>query len=238
MLGTRACLHADQARRVAGDELRKLRACELPPADRFAGTIGADHMEAVLADINAQSRNIHNGLPRVGLIDPSILPLEPGADHPISGEACMRRELVGYFQTIYGVSERRAIRASGFQRSTHRYKSRSDPQVELRMRLKELAESRVRYGYRCLHALLWREGWQVNHKRIYRLYSEEGMLIRTRSPRRRRACRTRSSRSEADAMNDLWAMDFMSDGLFDDQPFRILTIVDCHTRDVTTLLPG
>lgn len=99
------------------------------------------------------------------------------------------------------------------------------------MRLKELAESRVRYGYRRLHILLQREGWQVNHKRLYRLYCQEGLSIRTRSPKRRRACRYRSGRPEAGAMNDVWAMDFMSDRLFDGQPFRILTIVDCHTRE-------
>ncbi len=71
----------------------------------------------------------------------------------------------------------------------------------------------------------------MNHKRLYRLYSEEGLSIRTRSPKRRRACRYRSGRSEADARNDVWAMDFMSDKLFDGRPFRILTIVDCHTRE-------
>jgi hypothetical protein len=94
----------------------------------------------------------------------------------------------------------------GFGRASHRYQSRRDPAVELRMRLKELAESRVRYGYRRLHTLLQREGWQVNHKRLYRLYCEEGLSIRTRSPKRRRACRYRSGRSEADGMNDVWAM--------------------------------
>jgi putative transposase len=99
------------------------------------------------------------------------------------------------------------------------------------MRIRELAEARVRYGYRRLHVLLQREGWQINHKRTYRLYSEEGLSIRTRSPRRRRACRYRSGRAEAEGMNDAWAMDFLSDKLFDGRPFRILTIVDCHTRE-------
>ena len=80
----------------------------------------------------------------------------------------------------------------GLGRASRRYQSRRDPAVELRMRLKELAESRVRYGYRRLHILLQREGWQVNHKHLYRLYSEEGLSIRTRSPRRRRACRYQS----------------------------------------------
>jgi putative transposase len=95
----------------------------------------------------------------------------------------------------------------------------------------ELAEVRVRYGYRRLHVLLQREGWQVNHKKIYRLYNEEGLSIRTRSPRRRRACRYRSGRGGADGINDIWAMDFMSDRLFDGHAFRILTVVDCCTRE-------
>ncbi len=105
------------------------------------------------------------------------------------------------------------------------------------MRLKELAGARVRYGYRRLHVLLQREGWRVNHKRLYRLYSEEGLSIRTRSPRRRRACRYRSGRVEAGGMNDVWAMDFMSDRLFDDRPFRILTVVDCCTREALSIAP-
>ena len=142
-----------------------------------------------------------------------------------------RREIVRHYQEVFALSERRACRAMGFGRASHRYRSRRDPAVELRMRLKELAECRVRYGYRRLHVLLQREGWRVNHKRLYRLYSEEGLSIRTRSPKRRRACRYRSGRSEADTVNDVWAMDFMSDRLFDGKAFRILTIVDCHTRE-------
>lgn len=100
-----------------------------------------------------------------------------------------RREVVRHFQDAYAVSERRACQATGFGRASCRYQSRRDPQVALQMRLKELAETRVRYGYRRLHVLLQRKGWRVNHKRLYRLYSEEGLSIRTRSPRRRRACR-------------------------------------------------
>ncbi len=74
-----------------------------------------------------------------------------------------RREVAGHLQKAYDVSERRACRAAGFHRSSQRYRARSDPQVELRMRLKELAAARVRYGYRRLHILLRREGWSVNH---------------------------------------------------------------------------
>lgn len=103
-----------------------------------------------------------------------------------------RREAVQYYQTAFRVSERRACRALGFGRASHRYRSTRDPAVDLRMRLKDLAESRVRYGYRRLHVLLQREGWHINHKRVYRLYCEAGLSIRTRSPKRRRACWYRS----------------------------------------------
>ena len=64
----------------------------------------------------------------------------------------------------------------------------------------------MRCGYRRLHVLLRREGWEINHKRTYRLYSEEGLSIRTRTPRRRRACRYRSGRAEAGGANDVWAL--------------------------------
>lgn len=142
-----------------------------------------------------------------------------------------RRELVRHLEAAYAVSQRRACAVSGFGRASHRYSSRRDPSVELRHRLKELAEVRVRYGYRRLHILLQREGWCANHKKIYRLYSEEGLSMRTRTHRRRRACRYRIGRSPVAGMNDVWAMDFMSDRLFDGQAFRILTVVDCHTRE-------
>jgi len=105
------------------------------------------------------------------------------------------------------------------------------------MRLKELAATRVRYGYRRLHVLLRREGWQVNHKRTYRLYHEEGLSIRPRTPRRKRAWRYRSGRPEIGGPNEVWALDFMSDQLFDGRPFRILTMVDCHTRESLAIAP-
>lgn len=142
-----------------------------------------------------------------------------------------RRSVIGHLRAVYEVSERRACRATAFARSTQRYALLRDPQNALRMRLKDLAAARVRYGYRRLHVLLRREGWQVNAKRIYRLYSEEGLSIRTRTPRRKRAWRYRVGRPEIAGRNDCWAMDFMSDALFDGQPFRILTVVDCHSRE-------
>ena len=116
-------------------------------------------------------------------------------------------------------------------RSTARYQATRDEQVALRMRLKELATVRVRYGYRRLHILLNREGWSVNAKRVYRLYTEENLTIRTRTPKRRVSCRTRQDRPEADRINDCWSMDFMSDELFDGRRIRVLTIVDNFSRE-------
>ena len=131
----------------------------------------------------------------------------------------------------YRVSERRACALVGLARSSHRYQSTKDRQAALRMRLKELAAIRIHYGYRRLHILLRREGWGVNAKRIYRLYREEQLGLRRRTPKRRVSCRTRVDRPEATHINDCWGMDFMSDELFDGRPIRLLTIVDHFTRE-------
>jgi putative transposase len=103
------------------------------------------------------------------------------------------------------------------------------------MRLKELAAARVGYGYRRLHVLLRREGWQVNHKRVYRLYREEGLGLRRKPPRRRVACVKREMRPTAETKNECWSMDFVSDQLFDGRRLRVLTIVDNHTRESLAL---
>lgn len=148
-----------------------------------------------------------------------------------------RREVVTHLQKAFCVSERCACRATGFSRATQRYRSQAAPQDELRLRLKELAQARVRYGYRRLHVLLRREGWSVNAKRIYRLYRLEGLVIRPKTPKRKRSCRYRGERPEISAPNQTWAMDFMSDTLFDGRRYRVLTIVDCHSRESLAVEP-
>jgi putative transposase len=115
----------------------------------------------------------------------------------------VRREVAGHLQVTYGISKRRACSATGFGRSSQRYRKRSDSQVALRMRLKELAAARVRYGYRRLHILLLREGWSVNHKRTYRIYREEGLSIRPKVLRRKRAWRYRQGRPEIGGPNEV-----------------------------------
>jgi putative transposase len=134
-------------------------------------------------------------------------------------------------KTSYQVSERRACTTLALVRSTIRYESTADPQTGLRMRLRYLAMARVGYGYRRLHILIEREGWSVNHKRVYRLYRKEGLAMRKRPPRRRKACLKRELRPLAAEKNECWSMDFMSDELFDGRRIRLLTIMDNHTRE-------
>jgi len=145
--------------------------------------------------------------------------------------------VVAHLRLAYRVSERCACRACGFSRASQRYRSVADPQDELRLRLKELAASRVRYGYRRLHVLLRREGWRVNHKRVYRLYRLDGLVIRQKTPRRKRSSRYRGERLDISRPNQTWAMDFVSDTLFDGRPIRVLTMVDCHTRESLAIEP-
>jgi putative transposase len=131
----------------------------------------------------------------------------------------------------YEVSERRVCGVLGLLRNTCRYKSVADEQAALRIRLRDLAYSRASYGYRRLHILLQREGWAVNHKRVYRLYKQEGLMMRPKKPRRHvTACR-RIERMEARGPNDGWSMDFMSDELYNGRRIRLLTLVDNFTRE-------
>lgn len=141
------------------------------------------------------------------------------------------RSIVEAAKQAYRISERRACELVKLARSTCRYQSTKDGQAALRMRLRDLAATRVHYGYRRLHILLRREGWKVNAKRVYRLYCEEKLGLRTKKPKRRVSCRARSDRPEATRINDCWAMDFMADELFDGRRFRLLTMVGHFTRE-------
>jgi putative transposase len=142
------------------------------------------------------------------------------------------RDLVEQLQVSYQVSQRKACDALGFARSSHRYESTADRQDFLRIRLKDLASVRVNYGYRRLHVLLGREGWQINHKRVYRLYTEEGLTMHRRRPKRRFiSCTVRKDKPSVQSMNECWSMDFVADQLVDGRRFRILTIVDNFTRE-------
>ena len=130
----------------------------------------------------------------------------------------------------YKPPNRRACCAVPVDCSTYHYRSKRAGQAPLSKRIKEIAESRVRYGYRRIHVLLRREGWPVNVKRVCRLYREQGLQLRNKSPRRRVKAKLRDDRSPATAPIQIWAMDFVHDQLFDGRKIRILTIVDTFTR--------
>ena len=131
---------------------------------------------------------------------------------------------------MYELSEKRACGLVGITRWINRYQSKRDRQNELRLRLRELAGSRVRYGYRRLTVLLRREGRMVNAKRVYRLYREEGLQVRMKQ-RMARAAQPRVPLGGATRPNQRWSMDFVSDRLADGRWFRILTVVDQYTRE-------
>jgi putative transposase len=141
----------------------------------------------------------------------------------------MRREAVLVMQVEVELSQRRACGLMEMHRATCRYRRRRTEDGPLRVRLRELAQARRRFGYRRLQVLLQREGWQVNHKRIYRLYVEEKLGLRRKRGRRRSG--VRQPLAEAVMANQVWSVDFMTDSLSSGRRFRTLNIVDDYTRE-------
>ena len=117
-----------------------------------------------------------------------------------------------------------------FCRGSQRYISKRDEKIPLRMRIRDIAQARVRYGYKRIHVLLRREGWKVNHKAVYRIYRQEGLNLRYRG-RRKRISQARIPKVDVTGINQCWAMDFMSDALFNGRRFRALTMMDVYSRE-------
>jgi putative transposase len=109
-----------------------------------------------------------------------------------------------------------------------------DPQTALRMRLKDLAATRVRFGYRRLTVMLRGKGWAVNAKRVYRIYKQEGLMVRTKV-RKKIARRRPVVVALATGPNQRWCMDFVHERLEDGRKFRILTVEDKFTRECIAL---
>jgi putative transposase len=118
------------------------------------------------------------------------------------------------------------------------YKKRDRGDQWLRMRMKEIAAVRVRYGFERILVMLRREGFKDNHKRVYRVYREEGLNLRSKRPRRSRSGAHRLERVDTPAINRVWSMDFLQDALFNGQRFRILAIVDNYSKKCLSLLVG
>jgi putative transposase len=134
----------------------------------------------------------------------------------------------------YQLGARRSARLVGVPWATLLYKSRKEPQEALRRRLREIAATHVRYGYRRLTVLLRREGWHVNAKRVYRLYEEENLKVRS-VERKKIARRQRVPQAQACGPNQCWSADFVSDKLSDGRSIRILTVIDQFTRECVWL---
>ncbi len=142
----------------------------------------------------------------------------------------MKRRAVRDVMDRHGLSERRACELADLHRSVFQYRKRGQDDVALRKRLRELANERRRFGYRRLHILLQREGVEVNHKKLFRLYREERLTVRKRGGRKR-ALGTRRPILVPDRANQRWSLDFVSDAFSDGLRFRVLCIVDDYTRE-------
>lgn len=108
----------------------------------------------------------------------------------------------------------------------------------LRKRIREIAQTRVRYGCQRIFTLLRREGWRDNHKRVHRLYRLEGLNLRSRRPRRNRTAAHRLDRPELSTIHQCWSMDFVADQLFDGRTIRALTVVDNYSRQCVAIHVG
>jgi putative transposase len=128
-------------------------------------------------------------------------------------------------------------------RSNWRYHPHRREDRHVRQRIKEIAAARVRYGMWRIYVLLRREGFKDNHKRIHRIYKEEGLNLRSKRPRRNKSAAHRLERPEINNLHQVWSMDFVADQLFDGRKFRALTIVDnfsrfCHAIRVGKSIKG
>lgn len=146
-----------------------------------------------------------------------------------------RREAVAYVKTTYDISERRACKSLNVDRSGIRYQSCQGTDKEVRDVLRRLSYERHRFGYRRLHQLLQRDGFTINHKKVYRLYREEKLQVKQRKGRKR-AVGTRMPLRKASRINQCWALDFVSDSFMDGRRFRILTVIDEYSRECLALV--
>ena len=121
--------------------------------------------------------------------------------------------------------------------STYHYKSRRLGQAPLEHRIREICQTRVRYGYRRVHVLLRRDGWRINQKKTRRIYRELGLQLRNKTPKRRVKAKLRDDRRNATRPNETWAMDFVHDQLATGTKLRVLTIVDTFSRFSPALVP-
>ncbi len=142
-----------------------------------------------------------------------------------------KRSLIDELRDRFRASLTQTCALFRMSRSLYAYKSVRRDATLLIMRIKEIAATRVHYGYKRVHVMLGREGWPDNHKRVYRLYQQEGLSLRLKRPKRNKSARLRQPKHLVTAMNQIWSMDFVADALFDGRRIRALTVVDNYTRE-------
>lgn len=150
----------------------------------------------------------------------------------------LKSQAVAYIRSHHRISHRRACRLVTQHRSNEFYRSRKDRRDDLRSRMRDIAHTRVRYGYRRIHVLLRREGWKIGRSQAYRLYSEERLQLRSKLPKKRKMVVQRGQRMQPSKAGDAWTMDFVADQLSHGTKFRILTVVDVFTREALAVEAG
>jgi putative transposase len=148
-----------------------------------------------------------------------------------------KRKLVDALCVEWNVSIRRSCRVLEFETSTYHYKARRRDQAHEEKRIKEICQTRVRYGYRRVHVMLRREGFSISMNRTRRIYRELGLQLRNKTPKRRVKAKLRDDRKVATMPNETWAMDFVHDQLATGRKLRILTIVDTYSRYAPAIDP-
>lgn len=131
----------------------------------------------------------------------------------------------------YEVGIKRGCNVLALNRGSYYYAPHRDQQLLLRMKIRQYAESHVKYGYLRIHVLLQREGLRIGKNRVYRLYCLEGLNLRRKYTRRKVVSAPRVELARESRPNESWAMDFVSDQLFDGRRFRSLTVIDSYTRE-------
>jgi len=148
-----------------------------------------------------------------------------------------KREAVEYLLAAYRIGVRRGCRLMMQSRTVYNYRRCRDDRA-LTQRIREIAETRIRYGVQRIHILLRREGWLVNHKKTHRIYCLEGLNLRSKRPRRHVTARHRRIRPAVTAVDQCWSMDFVADNLFNGRRIRALTVVDNFSRECVAIEVG
>ncbi len=141
-----------------------------------------------------------------------------------------RRKALGDMIQSYGISQRRGCGLIALHRSTADYQASKQTDGPLRAAIVEAARERKRWGAPRIVVHLRRKGWRDNHKRIERIYREEGLQVRKRKRKRMKRQR-REPLTEPTGPNQVWAMDFVHDAVQGGRKLKMLTLIDCHTRE-------